>query len=106
MKRIVMTKLGALLLVFVLALGSAMPISNAGAEITGSDVVILICVLDQGNYTNIIVFSSSSSTNAPTVASGTSAAQALADLFAAGFKIEDVQPPYGLSGAVYTLVKK
>jgi hypothetical protein len=60
---------------------------------TARDAAIVMCGQD---FTTgggaLLVFSASVSANGPAVSPGTACAQALADLFAAGFGVIDVQP--------------
>ncbi len=103
MKRIFLTIFFISILVFVSVLGSTTLSSNASAKASDNEVVILACTTDSLSN-RIYIAASNSSANAPTVAQGTSCAQALVDLLAVGFEIE------GQSGATpylhYTLVNK
>jgi hypothetical protein len=68
--------------------------TNGGTILPNArDAAIVMCGQD---FTTgggaLLVFSASVSANGPAVAPGTACAQALADLFAAGFGVIDVQP--------------
>lgn len=57
------------------------------------DAAIVVCGEDiSTGVTRLVVFSSSTSTGGPTIAPASPCAQALADLFVAGFGVIDVQP--------------
>lgn len=57
------------------------------------DAAIVVCGEDiSTGVTRLVVFSSSTSTGGPSVAPASPCAQALADLFVAGFGVIDVQP--------------
>ena len=57
------------------------------------DAAILVCAQDLSSGTpRLVVFSSSTSAGAPTVPPGLPCAQALSDLFVAGFSVIDVLP--------------
>jgi hypothetical protein len=60
---------------------------------TPRDAAILVCGEDiSTGVTRLVVFSASTSAGAPTIAAASPCAQALADLFVAGFGLLDVQP--------------
>lgn len=68
------------------------------------DAAIVTCAEDISTGANrLVVFSSSVSTGGPTIAPMAACAQALADLFAAGYGIIDVQPVN--QQVQYTLVR-
>ena len=60
---------------------------------TARDAAIILCGQDFSTGGGaLLVFSASVSANAPAAAPGASCSQAIADLFAAGFSVIDVQP--------------
>ena len=73
--------------------GTTTDATTPGAFIPARDAALVMCGQDfsTGNGA-LLVFSASVSTNGPAIAPGTACAQALADLFAAGFNVIDVQP--------------
>ncbi len=75
--------------------------SFAQVQPRGQEVVIFLCAESDTTFT---VTSSSSSADAPTVASGTNCAQALADLLALRFRIVRVTPRD--AGDVYMLNRR
>jgi hypothetical protein len=68
--------------------------SSTTSTTTGArDAAIVVCGEDiSTGTTRLVVFSSSTSTGAPTIAAASPCAQVLADLFVAGFGLLDVQP--------------
>ncbi|MBM4440671.1 MAG: hypothetical protein FJ027_09635 [Candidatus Rokubacteria bacterium] len=71
--------------------GGATPTVAAPAVLR--EAVIVVCGEDiSTGATRLVVFSASSSAGAPTIAPASPCAQALADLFVAGFGLMDVQP--------------
>jgi hypothetical protein len=57
------------------------------------DVAIVLCAQDfTAGAGRLVVFSASTSTGAPTIAPGAQCAQAISDLFVAGFGVIDVLP--------------
>ena len=82
--------------------GTTTDTTTPGSFIPARDAAIVMCGQDFSTGGGaLLVFSASVSTNGPAIAPGTSCAQALADLFAAGFSVIDVQPfnqqlPYAL----------
>jgi hypothetical protein len=60
---------------------------------TPRDVAIVLCGEElSSGASRLLVFSASTSTGGPTIAPGAPCAQALSDLFVAGFALFDVQP--------------
>ena len=97
-------------LVLFLELGNSNIDSHALTQSQPSDVVLILCGPDPIDTAppaprHIVVSASSSSTNAHTIGRGGECAQALADEFRAGFKIENVQPVFNGAGNFYTLTK-
>ena len=67
--------------------------TTPGAFVPARDAAIVMCGQDFSTGGGaLLVFSASVSSNGPAIAPGTACAQALADLFAAGFNVIDVQP--------------
>jgi hypothetical protein len=67
--------------------------ATPGAFVPARDAAIVMCGQDFSTGGGaMLVFSASVSANGPAIAPGTACAQALADLFAAGFSVIDVQP--------------
>ena len=72
---------------------AATPPSTTSTAAAPRDAAIIVCGEDiSTGTTRLVVFSSSSSTGAPSIAPASPCAQALADLLVAGFGLQDVQP--------------
>ena len=107
MKKMIVPSLVIPLLVVVFVLGNTKMGSEALAEPQPHDAVLLMCVADpvQSAPRQIIVHAFSSSATVRPVTRGADCAQALADLFKAGFQIASVQPLFNTNGSFYTLTK-
>lgn len=69
------------------------PPSAAAAAPAPRDAAIVICAEEFSTGTaRLLVFSASTSAGAPAITPGAACAQALSDLFVAGFGVIDVQP--------------
>ncbi len=69
------------------------PPTAAAAAPAPRDAAIVICAEEFSTGTaRLLVFSASTSTGAPAITPGAACAQALSDLFVAGFGVIDVQP--------------
>ena len=99
--RIIMTMIAATTISATLLIGGGVHIAAANTP-TPQNAVVVLDASDQGAG-DIQIFGSSSSDGAPTFASGTSLAEALSKLLAAGFKIQHSEASQQFF--YYTLVK-
>lgn len=107
MKRVIIITINASLLMLVFVFGITLISSDASAKkSSGEDVVILVCA---ANFSltppSFNVLASNSSSNSPSIATGTACAIALENLFVQDFEIKDVQPAFSGSGVLYTLIR-
>lgn len=97
--------------VVVFVIGNAKMGSEALAKPQAHDAALLMCVADPIQSApptprSIIVHAFSSSANARAATRGAECAQALGDLFNAGFQIQSVQPLFNANGSFFTLTKE
>lgn len=110
MKKMILPSLVISLLVVGFIIGSTKMGSEVLAKSQAQDAALLMCVADPVQSAPpsprlILVHAFSSSANVRPVIPGTNCAQALEDLFIAGFQIQSVQPLFNTNGSFFTLTK-
>jgi hypothetical protein len=110
MKKMILPSLVISLLVVVFVPGNTKMGSEALAKPQAHDAALLMCVADPVQSAppsprSILVHAFSTSANVRAATPGTDCAQALADLFKAGFQIQNVQPLFNTNGSFFTLTK-
>jgi len=109
MRKAIMISTGILFVAFALIFGNSKINSNALAQNQVREVVLLMCTADSVSPVPstphpILISAASSSANTLPIR-GKECAQGLADLFKAGFRMENVQTIFNATGSLFILTK-
>jgi hypothetical protein len=109
MRKTIMISVGILFVGLALIFGNSKMNGNALAQTQVREVVLLMCTADAVSPVPpmphpILISAASSSANTLPVR-GKECAQGLADLFKAGYRLDNVQAMFNATGSLFTLTK-